>query len=431
MGKWARKTKSGNAQWKRSNARLPSSSDRLVVIGVCRTMLRDGNRTGGILNTNKFNRVRNLAIAMIGGLALTLSAQGASFDCAMAGTKVEHLICGNPDISKLDDELAASYKAALQDKAHAEEIMQTQRQWLRKRNGCADVSCVNAIYEKRIAQLKNSNDANTQNTSVANTPQRNSAESRLSAGWDYKQEGGGMGTEPYGIGEDDEMCQQVKAYMNREAPNWVPYDAKTWGGMQNFCTTTVRFFPGFTEPPWTELDPRKYEALIAKLLQYREQGARAYFGYAKVRIQRRKGYFEDEARHFIDSGGRLQFWKVRLLDYSDDPKDLVSKQLPLGEQYVVQLRFAIDLSIDTRFKDLPCNLPDWKGAVFLVTPDLSGPDPHVFDGGASGLSSESLFIYDGKPILLNDGGFEIGLKRIKGGSLSYACELTYPYYKFN
>ena len=40
---------------------------------------------------NKFIRVRYHVIAMIGGLALTLSAQGASFDCAKAGTKVENL----------------------------------------------------------------------------------------------------------------------------------------------------------------------------------------------------------------------------------------------------------------------------------------------------------------------------------------------------
>ncbi len=68
-----------------------------------------------------------LAICMMGGFSIALSAQAASFDCAKAQAKVEHLICDNPEISKLDDELAAGYKAELKDEAQVEVIRQSQK----------------------------------------------------------------------------------------------------------------------------------------------------------------------------------------------------------------------------------------------------------------------------------------------------------------
>jgi len=87
-------------------------------------------------------------------MAMVVSAQGASFDCAKAGTKVEQAICDNPEISKLDEELAASYKAALKDHTQANTIKQAQRQWLKERNRCEDVVCVKQIFEVRLSELK-------------------------------------------------------------------------------------------------------------------------------------------------------------------------------------------------------------------------------------------------------------------------------------
>lgn len=44
-------------------------------------------------------------LCLLGLLVLALPAQAASFDCAKAGTKVEKLICGDVELSKLDEEL--------------------------------------------------------------------------------------------------------------------------------------------------------------------------------------------------------------------------------------------------------------------------------------------------------------------------------------
>ena len=86
-------------------------------------------------------------------LVLVLSAHAASFDCAKARTKVEHLICGNAELSKLDDELAAKYKTALKDKAKSDAVRVTQRQWLKERNKCTTSNCLQNSYRERIKEF--------------------------------------------------------------------------------------------------------------------------------------------------------------------------------------------------------------------------------------------------------------------------------------
>jgi uncharacterized protein len=87
-------------------------------------------------------------------IAFAVSAEAASFDCAKATTKVEHIICDTPEISKLDEELAERYKAALQDQTKAEQIRQSQRQWMKERNNCSDAACAKSAYEKRLSALQ-------------------------------------------------------------------------------------------------------------------------------------------------------------------------------------------------------------------------------------------------------------------------------------
>jgi len=94
-----------------------------------------------------------VAAVLFGVLVTALPTQAASFDCAKAQSKVEHMICDNPEISKLDDELNAAYKAAVQDKTQADTIRQAQRQWLKERNRCEVVACVKQIFEVRLSAL--------------------------------------------------------------------------------------------------------------------------------------------------------------------------------------------------------------------------------------------------------------------------------------
>ncbi len=82
--------------------------------------------------------------------------RAASFDCAKATTKIEKMICDNPVISKLDDELNAVYKTVL-DKANEKEkqdIITQQRHWLKHtRNVCETEVCFKHAYWSRQSEL--------------------------------------------------------------------------------------------------------------------------------------------------------------------------------------------------------------------------------------------------------------------------------------
>jgi uncharacterized protein len=85
---------------------------------------------------------------------LATTANAASFDCKLAQGKVETMICANSDLSKLDGQLDSVYtqirKMSRDDQA--EKAM--QRAWLRTRNRCADLSCLQHAYASRIAELR-------------------------------------------------------------------------------------------------------------------------------------------------------------------------------------------------------------------------------------------------------------------------------------
>lgn len=98
-------------------------------------------------------RRARVAALFLGWLLFSAPAQAASFDCAKAGTKVEHIICDNPEISKLDEELNAAYKIAVQDQQQAGKVKAAQRLWMGDRNSCLDDVCVKAAYATRLALL--------------------------------------------------------------------------------------------------------------------------------------------------------------------------------------------------------------------------------------------------------------------------------------
>ena len=97
-----------------------------------------------------------LVVLTLGWLPLSSSAQAASFDCTTAQSKVEKMVCDNPELSKLDDELAQTYKTALQDKGKTEAVKKAQKLWLNGRNACGDVACIQQSYQDRITAIASS-----------------------------------------------------------------------------------------------------------------------------------------------------------------------------------------------------------------------------------------------------------------------------------
>jgi uncharacterized protein len=84
----------------------------------------------------------------------SVHAHAASFDCARASTAVEHTICANPSLSRLDEELAAAFKTMLGNVANPAALRERQREWLEERDACGDDACLDRLYTRRVAGLR-------------------------------------------------------------------------------------------------------------------------------------------------------------------------------------------------------------------------------------------------------------------------------------
>lgn len=94
-----------------------------------------------------------------------------SFDCAKASTSIEHLICGDDGLQKLDVRLAAAFRAAREKLSETERrsVLDEQRRWLRSLGATCNttgdgtaaadvvapaVRCLAEQYEIRIAAIE-------------------------------------------------------------------------------------------------------------------------------------------------------------------------------------------------------------------------------------------------------------------------------------
>lgn len=91
---------------------------------------------------------------------LSTQAIAANFDCTRANTEREKLVCSDPQLSKLDEELTSIYNKALKETDDKEWLKKRQRKWLDdvdfrlefKSHDC-DITCLKEAYIERIAQL--------------------------------------------------------------------------------------------------------------------------------------------------------------------------------------------------------------------------------------------------------------------------------------
>lgn len=81
-------------------------------------------------------------------------ANAASFDCRRVQGKVESMICADSDISKLDEQLDFAYTHIRTMSRDDKTEKAMQRAWLRARNTCADLACLQRVYTSRIAELR-------------------------------------------------------------------------------------------------------------------------------------------------------------------------------------------------------------------------------------------------------------------------------------
>ncbi len=83
-----------------------------------------------------------------------LPAIAASFDCDQATSEVEHMICGDSGLSRLDEALAEAYRQALSAAAEPDALRSQQADWLRDhRDPCRHRHCLVTAYRQRVIWL--------------------------------------------------------------------------------------------------------------------------------------------------------------------------------------------------------------------------------------------------------------------------------------
>jgi len=88
---------------------------------------------------------------------LPMAAQAASFNCNIADRPDEVLICQNPELSGLDDQMSSLY-FRLRNRlgGSARRLLESdQSAWLQRRFACGrDYGCIRRLYVYRISELQ-------------------------------------------------------------------------------------------------------------------------------------------------------------------------------------------------------------------------------------------------------------------------------------
>lgn len=104
------------------------------------------------------------------GLALPTALHAASFDCGRAKTPAENFICGNAELSAMDEKLAEAYKTAQKESANPEALKHRQQTWLKElQKYCKTVNCLEGAYWARTRALEDGQGAKVYDVTGLNT----------------------------------------------------------------------------------------------------------------------------------------------------------------------------------------------------------------------------------------------------------------------
>jgi uncharacterized protein len=88
-------------------------------------------------------------------LGSPLVAHATSFDCNLGHSATEQLICHNPGLSKLDDELGKLYWKARRAVADKRSFRaDSDAKWTWRETHCTDETCLTTWYSGRIGELQ-------------------------------------------------------------------------------------------------------------------------------------------------------------------------------------------------------------------------------------------------------------------------------------
>ena len=101
-------------------------------------------------------------VALLGAITVVVpisvlgqGADGPSFDCGKARSTPEKIICADPELSRLDRDLAELYRTAKSSARDPQEFQRNSaREWRVREDSCRDRACLTQWYEKRKLQLQ-------------------------------------------------------------------------------------------------------------------------------------------------------------------------------------------------------------------------------------------------------------------------------------
>lgn len=76
-----------------------------------------------------------------------------SFDCSKASNKIEKMICGSPELARLDVQLVDAYRKANANTSNQAKLKSEQIAWIKQTRSCSDEACVAQAYQARINEL--------------------------------------------------------------------------------------------------------------------------------------------------------------------------------------------------------------------------------------------------------------------------------------
>lgn len=338
------------------------------------------------------SRTMRYVLCTTSAFLLALSAQAASLDCAKAKTKVEHIICDDPKISRLDVELAQSYQAALQDKSQANQIKQAQRQWMKERNGCRDADCLKQSYGFRISEL-----AATQKLSAVKT--KSDTDEYVLVKQDPEQTGEYL----VDIEPDPAVCKLYEENLNHFAHQNVPMSCNR--------PIALQFKNRIQEVEWEDLKPADYPELFRQLVLFNS------FGYDKTPDALRKHEAKLATREYVFRRAKLEL-SGDLLWHGFTFGQSAPTQLYSGKFYIVQYGRN---NTDTERIFLPCKPVRGNGMKQHFTEELWLYEVNVEMNAVvnklgtldRGVQGEHMRLIDGKPYVeKNDTDASIYLLRV-------------------
>lgn len=111
---------------------------------------------GAILLRFRYRMPNHLYNALLIFLLSVLAtpAGAASFDCKLAQGKIETTICADSGLSKLDKQLSTSYSQVVRMSSDEQSEKSMQRAWLRARNACKNITCLQEAYASRNSEFR-------------------------------------------------------------------------------------------------------------------------------------------------------------------------------------------------------------------------------------------------------------------------------------